>query len=69
MSEKLMEEYECINAVDNDLHVINIAIQAIRRHILKDGLNEYPDNAANRLKRVGNYIQSYCEDESKEWEV
>jgi hypothetical protein len=57
MAETAVEEYEVFES-DEELHVINVIVQAANRHICKQGLHEYPDDAAGKLRRIANYVHS-----------
>lgn len=57
MTEPAQEAYEVIEG-DDELHVINVAMQAVLRHICKEGLHEYPEEPAPKLRRIADYLHS-----------
>lgn len=68
MTEQAQEQYDVIEG-DDELHVISVAMQAVSRHICKDGQGTYPDDAASQLRRIAGYLHSRMNSMADEFET
>lgn len=67
MTDPAQETYDVIEH-DEELHVINVAMQAVSRHICKEGQHVYPDEPAAKLRRIADYLHSRMNNMADEFE-